>query len=335
VGQIENMMKRRKILFIFIGCIFSIFAYFYVGSQVTKNLIIDGLNKCNQNMKGHNVNLCIKMLEQAYDRGSTEAPFYLGVLYENGKGPTVDFTKALHWYQQAANLGHQKSLEVIESPKYKELAYSLRYESNKPNQSDWFIKDASSNCYPPHKCIIQVSVKWRFSDEYIKYVHDQVFNSRTKTQMDYIELVLPCMSASDGWPLAYLAQTDGVTVSNPYYEESFYDVKNCHEYREALKKHVAIKKQKIIDLEDYDSFKLCGEFVKNKYGLMAYAIVGQHKPKLLKTKDNRRYVTISINISKNVMVRDEWKQVTCSTPLTVSEYQLYNKPTEIDLRLHQ
>jgi hypothetical protein len=313
-----------------IGSLLGYSAHKYEQSVTTQNLINNALKACDKNENTFNLQMCIHNLEQAVERESLIAAFHLGNVYEK----IGDLEKSIYWHNISANKGHRGSISILGTEKFKQGAGAIRSRNNTPNEEDWGISDKKSNCYPPYKCIIEVVARWRFSDEYIKHIYDTIFNSRPKTKMDSIEVVLPCMSKTDGWPYRYIVTHDKSGTSEPLYYNDFHRVNTCEEYKQALLKHRYKRKTRMIDLEDFDSHKLCGEFIKNKYSLMAYAIVGPNKPKTLKTKNSRRYVQISINISQQLF-RDDWRRVICSTPLSLSEYHLYDNTGDADIQLHK
>jgi TPR repeat protein len=61
----------------------------------------------------------IDLFMQAADRGYANGQDSLGWMYEHGRGVTQDYSKALAWYQKAADQGFDKSKKNIEALKAK------------------------------------------------------------------------------------------------------------------------------------------------------------------------------------------------------------------------
>lgn len=64
-----------------------------------------GICHINKNWKGHNLKKAVKFLKKASESNSPTGQFYLGTLYETGKGVNKDMDQAISLYRQAANSG--------------------------------------------------------------------------------------------------------------------------------------------------------------------------------------------------------------------------------------
>lgn len=48
----------------------------------------------------------LRLIRPLADQGDTRAQYNLGVMYELGKGPPLDYAEAVKWYRRAAEQGH-------------------------------------------------------------------------------------------------------------------------------------------------------------------------------------------------------------------------------------
>ena len=78
----------------------------------------------------------VKFLTQAAEKGQAVAQYRLGTLYERGQGVPADATKAVHWYELAANQGNRKAMHNL----------AVAYAGGKKNMAEaarWFAKAAA------------------------------------------------------------------------------------------------------------------------------------------------------------------------------------------------
>ncbi len=65
--------------------------------------------RIEENLKRENLKREAKNIEKAAKKGSPGAQYRLGQCYEQGKGVAQDPTRALLWYQKAADQGHEEA----------------------------------------------------------------------------------------------------------------------------------------------------------------------------------------------------------------------------------
>ncbi|NOR73090.1 MAG: hypothetical protein GQ467_04385 [Mariprofundaceae bacterium] len=53
--------------------------------------------------------------KKAADQGHASAQYYLGVMYDKGKGVTRDDKEAAKWYRKAADQGHASAQRYLEA----------------------------------------------------------------------------------------------------------------------------------------------------------------------------------------------------------------------------
>ena len=52
----------------------------------------------------------LQELQPLAEQGDADAMFFLGIMYDEGKGVPQDARQAVHWYQQAAEQGHASAM---------------------------------------------------------------------------------------------------------------------------------------------------------------------------------------------------------------------------------
>lgn len=69
------------------------------------------LDECLVYMYGQSQNYekALKCFHKAAEKGNVKSYFYLGLIYENGKGIDKDYSKAIKWYRKAAMDGHAEA----------------------------------------------------------------------------------------------------------------------------------------------------------------------------------------------------------------------------------
>ena len=50
---------------------------------------------------------------RAVEQGNASAQYNLGIIYDQGHGVDVNYSKAIEWYEKAAEHGHAKAQERI------------------------------------------------------------------------------------------------------------------------------------------------------------------------------------------------------------------------------
>jgi TPR repeat protein len=86
-------------------------------------------------LRAGNPGRAIEFFEQAATKGNAEAMYFLGLLYEEGKGVAVDQTKAAEWFRSAAEKGHADAMNH----------YALLLEkTNAAEAVQWHRKSAES-----------------------------------------------------------------------------------------------------------------------------------------------------------------------------------------------
>lgn len=71
--------------------------------QKTENICVE---LYNQDAFSNAVKFCL----QSAQEGNIDSQYLLGKLYQEGKGTSPDYAKAIHWYQQAAQKNHPEAL---------------------------------------------------------------------------------------------------------------------------------------------------------------------------------------------------------------------------------
>lgn len=328
-------MLKKQIAILIICPLIGIYLAFYLKKlqyeSNTNKIIQESLVNCSKTSNNYNFEKCTEGLKIAFARNSIDASYHLGTVYED----VNNLEEAINWYKISSNMGHIQSKSKLASNVFREFEANMRFKENKPNQDDWAIVDDFSNCLIPHKCIIKVSMRWRFSEKYISEIYNQVFKDRHRTKMDIIEFVLSCMSSKDNWPYLYILSYSANGMTEPFYEDDSYKVNNCSDYSIALSKHIEKRKHTIVDISIEDAFMLCGNHVKSLFKLNTYGLYGQYAPKLLKVSQDRIFVQISINVSSDMLALEgKWKNIKCSTPKSMSKYQLIDNTQQADIRLH-
>ena len=51
---------------------------------------------------------------KAAEQDDDEAQYYIGRIFEFGKGIDIDLVQALHWYRKAAAQGHHPAMAAVE-----------------------------------------------------------------------------------------------------------------------------------------------------------------------------------------------------------------------------
>ena len=92
--------------------------------------------------------MALPILRKAAELGSTDAMFYLGVAYDNGRGSVqVDKAAAFGWFKKAADLGNAAA-------QYNCGNVSCRKGEGAPQDKaaafDWFVK-AAGRATPMHR----------------------------------------------------------------------------------------------------------------------------------------------------------------------------------------
>ena len=55
----------------------------------------------------------LPLLEKAAREGDSDAPFYLGIMYDDGKGVEKDENISFHWFETAAKNGNEYAYFII------------------------------------------------------------------------------------------------------------------------------------------------------------------------------------------------------------------------------
>ena len=93
--------------------IFSLFlvALILCSCKESNNKVIE--NNSYEYYKTRQYDKALPLLEKAAREGDAEAPFYLGVMYDEGKGVDKDMKRAFQYYKLAANQGSKEAVKKI------------------------------------------------------------------------------------------------------------------------------------------------------------------------------------------------------------------------------
>ena len=61
----------------------------------------------------------MEWFRKSAEQGNTDAQYQLGYMYHNGIGVSKDHTKAAEWYSKAAKGGDVRARNILSSPKFK------------------------------------------------------------------------------------------------------------------------------------------------------------------------------------------------------------------------
>lgn len=97
----------------------------------------------------------VSWYKKAAVKGQVEAKYNLGVLYENGKGVTIDFEKAFKWYLSAGNDGHAGAQLNVGNMYSKGAGVSQNYRE----AARWYIRAAEQG---------EMTAQYNIANRYVK-----------------------------------------------------------------------------------------------------------------------------------------------------------------------